>query len=733
MLIENLWNNEITLDIVQKMISASMKTYDINLNLNMNDSTNRNAFISFLSDDIYEFDSISRFAKLMIDSELYSTNWKNILSLVQNYNLSISNNEKIYKLILSLLQYYPKTSSEYLFINKIINSSLKSGIALKHTRLSEIDNKILLIENKLASDYNDNIPTIDLSLDELDGMPKNVVDGFYNDVSQKYTIHLSKQMYNMCHKFISKSNIRQKIDDKMYDSYKKNITKLTYLFIYKHVKANMLGYESYFDYLSHHDINIIRTILENIIIELRDRCDLEMAMLSQLKKTSENNAQLNTWDISYYLNKWKLLYGINETEISQYFELNNTLTNIFLTLSSIFPFKFIKTTKTKKIFDQIKDIYYYDIMFGNKLIGEIVFDFFARPGKFNGTHTVCINNKCYYPFEKKIMNCASIVVSMCLNKSQPTLLTLSDLTTLFCEVGKIIYYLSCTSKFSLFGGMYSDIDFVDTIGKFVELVLFEKNTIKNISKHFSNNSRMSDSLTNKLIQHRKLDYGINYKYQCMYGLYDLFVHSQVDFINNCKSLMCIQNVAVQKEKIVDCMYNIYNMFYDTIFNVGNVSIHKDNAHFHPVLWACLFNGSETINCMKILSDIYAHDLFQQYSSCKSKQEFCSTMISSIANSSAKNQLNIDCILGRPISHSHMLDYFGLNDNDSLLSLYNIDPNKKISSRHSPQKYNQYYMSVYLSPDAVIKNHTCPPANCDKSEQVTDTDSSIQQVLSKIMH
>lgn len=76
--------------------------------------------------------------------------------------------------------------------------------------------------------------------------------------------------------------------------------------------------------------------------------------------------------------------------------------------------------------------------------------------------------------------------------------------------------------------------------------------------------------------------------------------------------MKISDIGEQKSKIFTCMNNIYNAFHNVIFNNEKNQIIKDEKHFSPVLWTYLFNGNENINFIKILSDIYAHELYQVY-------------------------------------------------------------------------------------------------------------------------
>lgn len=748
MLVEKLLNNGMTMEIVKYMIDNSIKSYNTNMRLDMTLPENRNIFLSFISDDIYEFDCISCFSKLMIDMNINVPFWQNVSAEVLRYNSYISQNESIYKTLSNIMKYcdgsaMPQTnnaSNEYKFIHKILTCSHKNGINLKQTKFQDINKKINLIETKLSSDFpnnvsvaENNLPIVVLKQNEIAEIPLEIVKNYYDKNTQQFVVPITKQLYNIFHKFIGASDVRKKIDDAIYNNYQKNIPKLTYLFIYKHVKANMLGYNNYLEFITHHSSDKIQNILQNIIVALNNRCNLELDILAHMKHASEQNNALNTWDIAHYINKWKISYGIDETEISPYFELNNTISHIMQIIPKIFPIQFSKVGNSRDSVFAKYDVSTYKITYNGIVVGSVILDMFSRDNKITSAQTVCINNRCNYPFEKKLLAPIAIILSMNLQKTQPTLLSLSELTTLFNEFGKIIYYVSCSSTYSLFGGMYSNSEMVDMLGKFMELIMFNNSCISAISKHHVTGHQMPVTLVNKVLHHRKLDYGITYKYQCLYGLYDLFVHSQIDFINNCKSLMRIENIAEQKERIMDCMYEIYNTFYETIFNVGQLSIHKDPKHFHPIMWSYLFNGSENVNFLKILSDISAHDLYQLYTANKSKLQFCTQLLTFISQSTTNEPQNIEEFTHRPLSHTHMLEYFGLNENDSLLSLYNI--NKKSPPKPASKKpvcndkvvSADKHASLYLSPDA--KKIPTLPEN--HFEQISDNDPNIVMMLNKV--
>jgi Zn-dependent oligopeptidase len=726
MLVQKLWNNEFSIDILQRIIKSSYDTYHNLLSTQEKITNNRSKIISFISDDIYEFDTISRFTKTMIDLGIETQKWNEISQMIKRYNSTISNNSNLFKNLQYLQTLHAKDSDEYKFLSKIINGTLRNGVNLQQTKFNEVNEKINLIERKLLTDFLEKAPQIELNEAELAGVPQTFINQYYDNTTKKYNIKLDKNMYTICNKFVNQSSVRRKIDDVLHTTYQRNIPKLSYLFIYKHVKANMLGYKSYLNYITQYSPEEIQNILNVIITRLSERSEIETKILSDLKNTYENDAILNTWDISYYVNKWKMIYGINENDISPYFEMKHTFDEIVKIISQMFQISFVEYTNYKKWDSNVKT---YRIIKNKNVIGEVTFDLYGRSNKITGNQTVCISNRCCYPNEKKNNTIATLIVYMNIPYSQNVFLSLNDLCALFNEFGKIIYYISCSSNYSLFGGMYSNIETVDAIGKFIELVFFNNNTLKKISRHYCNGTQLSDKLVEKIIHHKKLDYGLAYKYQCLYGLYDLFVHSQIPFIDDCKNYMKIKDISKQKESIFRQMYYIYNTMYDAIFNCPNMTIHKESSHFHPIIWTYLFSGNENMNFLRILSDMHAHELLSIYTK-QSNKEFLTLLTNFISQNTVNND-SLDQFIEHQVSPMPMLINFGLSDNDILQSLYNIEIptlNKKTMQQHnSPLQYREdINKSLYISPETETNR------KFNYFEQVSESDPKFKEIIDKVM-
>lgn len=678
MLLQKLYNNEITVSLVNYSVRKSTELYDTYINtIKINDKTQISDFLNFLSDDIYEFDCISNFARMMIRLGINVTLWSDISSIVKKYNDVINTKTELYELLQKILLKVPQllTKCDNVFINKILMSHKHRGYNITSAEFKKLNEKITLVEQKLSHDYATEIPSIILYRSEVVGLPTELVKKFYIPEKKYLDVKLDKYTYTQCHKYIINSATRKKIDDIIYQKYLNDIPKLVYLFVYRNIKAAVLGYGTYIDYVTPHSKEKIKQILMETVEHLEPRCKLELKTLAKLKFDTENSSNICTWDIAHYVNKWRMLYGVNDVEISEYFELNNTLTNIIQILSALFSIKFTLSTKYRKWND---NIIMFKITKGDAVLGELVLDLYARDGKNVGTNTVCINTKCYYPRNKSILQPANIIMSDFIVKNSPTLLTINDLHRLFTEFGKVLYFLFNKSSYSIFGGMYTAIEYVDAFGKFIDLCLFESTTLRQISRHYKNNEHMSETLAAKINKQLKLDNGLSYKYQCMYGLFDLYAHSDATFIKDCKRLMKISDDTSRIQQIIQLMYDAYDSFYSTMFN--NV-IKKEIHHFHPIMWSYLFNGNENINFLKILSDVYAYELSKQFKThSRSGKYYCEKIYTFISNIGDTDTIDFDTLISCRPTVSTMFNEFGLNENDSMLSLFNLDnPTGKIQT------------------------------------------------------
>lgn len=666
--INKIINNSLTLNDVDDIIQSSLKSYNSLLTIDVSNKKLVNSAIRFLSDDSYDFDTLSKYANYMIVNNIDSNMWSSVISKISLHNSNIMNNTKIYDSISKINTTLQKNTNDSIFLDKIIASYHKNGIGVdklhcqKLTKLSKIINNL-----ELSLCKNDNVPNVTVKVSDMYLVPPEFLEYVSKD---NIVVPLNKFNYSLCTKYVKKSSIREKIDDIMFSHLSKNIPDLTYLFINRYERSKLLGHTNYLQSITHRSSSDIYSGLTEIISRLNDYCGSELEMILALKKKFENSSIVNSWDINYYINIWKQLYGVDEKIFSQYFELSNVIKKIMCLFCSIFKLRYNieKYKNTKFVNAQIISVYDNDI-----LIGKILFDPFKNKTTRNCIfNSVCISNKCFYG-KHNILTTSFVILSSDL-EDKTKFLSSSELVNLFNEFGKSIYYLMSQSTHSIFGGMYTNIENVLTFGKFFELFYMDKKNLQFISQNTTNNLVIDITVLDKLITSRKLDYGITYNYQCMCGLYDLFTFSQDSFIDISREIITTNN----NDKIIFLMNDIFNKIYEKVFSTNTISISKKNNHFHPIMWSHLFSGCGDINFSKTFSDIYAYDLIKCHSMSENKKTFYESLKTSII--SEKN-ISIDVLplfLQKNIPIDSMFDFFGINID--MTSIYESGVIKKTSNK-----------------------------------------------------
>lgn len=702
MIVHKLWNKEITPEIIDVLIKKSMEHYKFLLQQDLDNEKNRSNFINFMTDDIYEFDCITKFAYTMMNLNIEFNFWTNIRKKTQQYNIIINENSELTAKLQQVIKHYNKDTPEYRFLQRILNSNRKSGYSDTSIDFKKLLQLINQLEDDIINGINTEYSIIKLNRNEIDGIPTKYVEQFYNDKTNTYDIKVNKNTYLFYHKYIKSSDVRKKIDDSVYETYKKYISKLMYLLIYKHVKANKLGYQSHCEFITKHTSQKMQDVFKNTIEHLTDRCNLELDILTKIKQTKENNSELNAWDIDYYMEQWKLVYGINDREISIKLDVMKTLINIFSIVEQLFGYHFTYIEKYQKL---NKELMTFKISSVNDVsIGELTVDLYARDGKVANVNTVCINTRCFYPYQEKILQPLSMILHM--NKLSHSGFTLGEFRSLINEIGKVIFYISNKSNYSIFGCGYAEGEYIDAFGRFFELIIFDGKILKVIS-----NNTFDEILISKIIKYVNIDYGINYKLKCLQGMFDLFIHSNIDFINECKNIMT--NIIKQNdtvESIDEHLCSIYMKMYMQIMNFNNtVNINTDMRHFHPIIWTFLYNGYENSQFLKILADIYANEIYKMYYHADNRKVFCRSLCNYIATVSNQQYMDIDKFIGHRPSVIPLFQRFNLTQTEELASIYNIDNSWLKENRNTAANKN-------IVNDMAVKNKKQDVVNDKKTDE-----------------
>lgn len=284
-----------------------------------------------------------------------------------------------------------------------------------------------------------------------------------------------------------------------------NISKIVSLRVQK---ANLLGYPDYASYVL--DENMAKTP-ENVY-ELCNRiwdaalpiAKEEAAALQKVVNQEGGKFQLAAWDWRYYAEKLKKeKYGVDETEVSQYFPLEQVRMGSFYVANKLFGLTFDQRTDLPL---PHPDALAFEVKDANgKHIGIYYADYFPRASKRSGAWM-----DAFRP-QAGLLNSTPVITNVC-NFTKPTgdtpaLLTFDEAATLFHEFGHALHGLLSECTYPSVAGTSVAQDFVELPSQIMENWAADPEVLKVYASHWKTGEPMPDELIAKIQKSRHFNQG----------------------------------------------------------------------------------------------------------------------------------------------------------------------------------------------------------------------------------
>ena len=622
---DNLWKywNINDTELINEKNRLIKKSTEINIELikfTINNIDDVYIFLKILSNDITElqtFHSTCGFFQYVSHCDKLRKAGFISDSEITKYNNQLNSSKELYDKIIDIKNKYINKLDkiDVRFLNKLIVNYERNGITLRNDKkllLSKIKYEIIKLENaimKYLSDHEND--TIELTTSDLKGIPENIISTLHKITNglDIYKIPLNKYNYNTLIKYINNSNLRKLIESHYTGRFDIVIDHICKLIVLRNKHAKTLGYNNHSDYKSFIQMTKNSDNIKNFLTELLNKLDFrykrEIDTILKLIKKNSNQENVNSWDIPYYVNKWKQEYGIDDNTIREYFELNNTLTSIIDIYQTVFDITFTKINNNK-VWHPSVNVYSILNSPNNKLLGYLYLDLYARNGKYKQI-------RCFSLQQGTLDQTAiiSLVASFNHTNNEPTLLTFYDMISLFHEIGHVIHNIFGKTKYSILSGINVETDFVETPAQMLEFLCWEKNIIKQISKHYITKEKISDDVINKIIKIKNLDIGLYYKKHIMIALYDQLIYSSDNFVVSCENILRAGNKTDLKVLLVNLYTNLHNEIMISNDNDPKYKIIINDSCNLPMEWINSLYSSDAQYYSSIWSKVLSSDMYSQ--------------------------------------------------------------------------------------------------------------------------
>lgn len=280
-------------------------------------------------------------------------------------------------------------------------------------------------------------------------------------------------------------------------------------------RANLLGYDTYAHYALEPQtgespervLELLRDLIPPVVVN----SDIEAELIREYMIQDGVEDDLQPWDWEYYAEKVRQeRYDINDSEVREYFELDKVLNDgVFYAMEKLFGITF------EERFDlpvYHEDVRVWDVMDADgSQIGLFYGDFFSRDSKRGGAWMNSFVVQSHLKEKKPVVvNVLNITPPA---EGEPALVSFSNVTTLFHEMGHAVHGLFSDVTYPSLAGTSVPRDFVEFPSTFQEDWAILPEVLENYAIHHETGDRIPQELLDKLIEAREFNQGFDtYEY-----------------------------------------------------------------------------------------------------------------------------------------------------------------------------------------------------------------------------
>ncbi len=300
--------------------------------------------------------------------------------------------------------------------------------------------------------------------------------------------------------------------------------------------AQLLGYETYADYVLQHrmasNVGNVYNLLDKLIEAYKPTAIEERAEVEAIAKRMEGeDFKMQPWDMAYYSRKLQMeKYNLDAEMLRPYFQLNKVIEGIFGLANKLYGITFKENkdipvyhpdVKAYEVFD--KDGSYLAIFYA---------DFFPRKGKREGAWMTEFQGQWINHKGDNIRPHVSVVMNLTKpTKEKPALLSLSEVETFLHEFGHSLHGMFANTRFSSLSGTNVWWDFVELPSQFMENFSIEKDFLRTFAFHYETGEPLPDELIERIVKSRNFLTASACLRQVSFGLLDMAYYTQKEEFN----------------------------------------------------------------------------------------------------------------------------------------------------------------------------------------------------------
>ena len=458
-------------------------------------------------------------------------------------------NEKLFKRIKHVYEHHRElTSEDATLLQKVYDGFVRSGALLNEEgkeqfrRLSE---EASLLSLQFSQNLLKENKAFELHLtneEDLDGLPESArqmaAHAAQEQNKEGWIFTLDFPSYSPFLTYSTKRELREKLymaknTEGIHDNPENNLAICTRLINIRRELAQLLGHETYADYVLEHrmasSVKNVYKLFNDLISAYKPQAIKELKEVEQLAKEMEGDAfEMQPWDFGYYSHKLQLQkYNIDSEMLRPYFELSKVIEGVFGLANRLYGISF-KENNEIPVYHQ--DVKAYDVFDADgSYLAVFYADFHPRKGKQGGAWMTEFQGQWITRKGENIRPHVSVVMNFTKPTPQkPALLTLGEVETFLHEFGHSLHGMFANTRFGSLSGTNVWWDFVELPSQFMENYATEKEFLRTFAYHFESGEPIPDELIDRIIKSKNYLSAYGCLRQVSLGLLDMAYYTQKD-------------------------------------------------------------------------------------------------------------------------------------------------------------------------------------------------------------
>ena len=295
----------------------------------------------------------------------------------------------------------------------------------------------------------------------------------------------------------------------------------------RHQRANLLGYKTHAHFVLEERMaetpEKVLSFSNDLLRKAKPAALREFKNLESFAKKLDGIDQLQKWDSAYYSEKLKKeIFNLDQEILKPYFQLENVIEGVFTVANKLYDLTFEEVFTIEKYHEDVKT--YHVKSTKDEFIAILYADFHPREGKRNGAWMTSYksqqirNNSNERPHISIVCNFTKPT------ETQPSLLTFSEVTTLFHEFGHALHGILANTRYKSLSGTSVSWDFVELPSQVLENWCYEKEALALFAKHYKTDETIPIEYVEKIKESASFHEGMQTLRQLSFGLLDMAWH-----------------------------------------------------------------------------------------------------------------------------------------------------------------------------------------------------------------